>query len=170
MRLSAARRTAMFEEIERLVDLVAKSNVTEVSVQANGRSVTVRKSALPAHLLAETGTHPPGVLPPDGEAPPATAPCAGNSLVPTEEEPPTTPPEEPPTGLRWITAPMVGIFHPTEPPVTVGLRVESGQVVGLIESMKLMNDIRAEEGGLVCEVAIETGTPVEYGQPLFGLE
>jgi len=64
---------------------------------------------------------------------------------------------------------MVGVFYHAEPPITVGSVVQSGAIVGVIESMKLMNDVRAEVDGVVVESAIEAGMAVEFGQPLFGL-
>lgn len=134
----------VFEEIEKLVDLVARSNVAEVTIRWEGRRITVRKAVgAPTRPPVPTGTSAPSAL---------------------EAHAPSAPPEP-----RWIAAPMVGIFHPAEPPVQEGTRVEAGQIVGMIESMKLMNDICSEESGIVQEVLIEPGMPVEYGQPLFAL-
>ena len=64
---------------------------------------------------------------------------------------------------------MVGIFHHAEPPLPYAAVVAPGQVVGSIESMKLMNEVLAEAGGRVTEVLVEDGAPVEYGQALFRL-
>ena len=69
-----------------------------------------------------------------------------------------------------VIAPMVGIFHHADPPVGVGLAVKAGQVIGIIESMKLMNDLRSEESGTITSVNIEDGRAVEYGQTLFEVE
>jgi len=69
-----------------------------------------------------------------------------------------------------INAPMVGIFHFSDPEVTTGTRVVPGQVVGAIESMKLLNDVTAEIPGAVVEVLVEDGMPVEFGQKLFRIE
>ncbi|MCS6926516.1 MAG: acetyl-CoA carboxylase biotin carboxyl carrier protein, partial [Candidatus Binatia bacterium] len=78
------------------------------------------------------------------------------------------------TGLT-ITAPMVGTFYrassPEAPPyVEVGSVVEKGDVVCIIEAMKMMNEIQAEVRGRVVKILVENGKPVEYGQPLFVLE
>lgn len=137
-------------EIEKLVDLVASSQVAGLTVETPGRRLTVRKFPGGAPLVEETGE--------DGaasteEAAPAMA----------EAEQPTTP------QTLWINSPMVGIFYPSTPPVEVGATVAVGDVVGLIESMKLMNDVRAEVAGVVQEVVIEPAHAVEYGQPLFAL-
>ncbi|MFQ3549157.1 MAG: biotin/lipoyl-containing protein [Armatimonadota bacterium] len=69
-----------------------------------------------------------------------------------------------------ITAPMVGLFHLSEDPIKVGDRISIGQVVGSIESMKLVNDVVSRSEGIVKDVLVEDGTPVEYGQHLFHLE
>ncbi|HEX5323515.1 MAG TPA: biotin/lipoyl-containing protein, partial [Capsulimonadaceae bacterium] len=71
--------------------------------------------------------------------------------------------------LATIHATMVGIFHCTNPALGNGSSVSVGQIVGYIESMKLMNEVTAGEGGVVAEVLIDENLPVEYGQPLFRL-
>ena len=74
----------------------------------------------------------------------------------------------------FITAPMIGTFYhapaPGEPPfVNIGDPVEAGQIVGIIEAMKIMNEIPSEHAGVVAEILVATGQPVEYGQPLLRL-
>ncbi|MBD3236824.1 MAG: acetyl-CoA carboxylase biotin carboxyl carrier protein, partial [Candidatus Eisenbacteria bacterium] len=79
---------------------------------------------------------------------------------------------EPPDGVVVIASPMVGTFYrastPTaEPFVKVGAPVTAGQVVCIVEAMKLMNEIEAEVSGTIVEVLVENGQPVEFNQPLF---
>ena len=93
---------------------------------------------------------------------PAAAPAA---------PPPAAGPKEP----AVLRSPQVGTFYLSaephgEPFVREGSRVEPGQVIGLIEAMKLINEVEAEVGGVVRRVLVEDGQPVEYGQPLFELE
>ncbi|MBA9005528.1 MULTISPECIES: acetyl-CoA carboxylase biotin carboxyl carrier protein [Thermomonospora] len=78
-------------------------------------------------------------------------------------------------GAVAITAPAVGVFYRApepgaEPFVKVGDRVEPGQQVGILEAMKLMNPIEADQAGLVTEILVDNETPVEYGQPLMLLK
>jgi biotin carboxyl carrier protein len=75
-----------------------------------------------------------------------------------------------PDGVFYVLAPMVGIFHSVDGIAKVGSQVTSGQVVGAIESMKLLNDVVSDVSGRVVEVMVEDGTPVEYGQPLCRVE
>jgi acetyl-CoA carboxylase biotin carboxyl carrier protein len=138
------------EEIEKLVDLVARSSVSEVTIRAEGGRLTVRKGrtvrqpvAVSAGAVALVASDETDVASTNGTAEKATR--------------------------RWITAPMVGIFYHAEPPVAPGTQIERGSVVGVIESMKLMNDVRAEHGGTVTEISVEAGMAVEYGQPLFAV-
>ncbi len=87
-------------------------------------------------------------------------------------EPPLRGKGEPAEEGHIVRSPLVGIFwrrpNPDSPPfVKVGDRVEEGQTLCVIESMKVMNEIRSDVSGRIEEVLVEDGTPVEYGQPLF---
>jgi acetyl-CoA carboxylase biotin carboxyl carrier protein len=139
-------------DIEKLVDLVARSQVAEVTLESETRRITVRKGQSRAEMTAVS----------------SSTDAIASVEVPTIEA--TVNSDEFGAPLETIIAPMVGIFHDSEPPVGVGSKVEIGHVVGIIESMKLMNDIRAERAGIVREVHVEPGVAVEYGQPLFELE
>lgn len=79
------------------------------------------------------------------------------------------------TGGRMVTSPLVGTFYaaPSEgadPYVKVGDSVRKGQILGIVEAMKLMNEIESDYDGVVSRILVENGAPVEYGQPLFCLE
>lgn len=112
-----------------------------------------------------------------GSAPVVVAPAPTSTVAPTPAPPPAMPadPEPPPPpGNRKtvdIVAPMVGTFYrapaPDEPPfVEVGDTVKKGQVVCIIEAMKLMNEIEAEVNGQVVEILVQNAEPIEYGQVL----
>ena len=135
-------------QIEELIHVLEKSEVLELSLRRGKWGVTIRKGQPP--LLVREGD-------PVHASEDQTCPHAAEAW-----EPEANPELE-------IPAPMVGIFHALElGPKTEG-QVQPGQVVGVIESMKLMNDVRAEVGGVVVAVLAEEGMPVEYGQPLFRL-
>jgi acetyl-CoA carboxylase biotin carboxyl carrier protein len=112
---------------------------------------------------------------------PALAPVPANRVSPaggvaaiTEGD--VTPPAEPPkpAGLE-VKSPMVGTFYKSPEPgakayVAVGDRVSKGQIVCIIEAMKIMNEIESEYSGIVREILVEDAQPVEYGQVLFKID
>lgn len=139
------------EIIEQIVALVSANPISEITLSQEGQRVHVRKSAsAPAHPPTAPASAPH--TPAETEEPDAAAP-----IEPEEMEP------------LLLTAPMVGLFHHSRQPIRYGKVVVPGEVVGSIESMKLMNDVPAEQGGRVVEVLVEDGGPVEYGQALFRL-
>jgi biotin carboxyl carrier protein len=147
------------ETVEQIVALISEYPVSEVTLEQDGQRIHVRRSALPPETLLSAQSVPSvssDDAGQDGPADPETLPLSEDAL-PREER------------LILLTAPMVGVFHHPAQPIRYGGLIVSGQVVGSIESMKLMNDVVADQGGQVIEVLIEDGTPVEYGQPLFRL-
>ncbi|MCC6445504.1 MAG: biotin/lipoyl-binding protein [Armatimonadetes bacterium] len=127
--------------VERLLDLLQGTCIQELTLEENGSVILIRRRAgQPA-------------APPTGDRPERTALAV---------------PEEPSASAEtFVRAHLVGVFHAIRPPVAAGDGVRPKEILGLIESMKLMNDILAQEGGEVAEVLVEEGQPVEYGQPLF---
>lgn len=103
----------------------------------------------------------------------ASTPVHGTSTVVLPAEIPAAAPEA--ASGKALNSPMVGTFYRAPSPgadpfVQVGDTVKKGQVVAIIEAMKLLNEVEAEEDGVVREICVENGQPVEYGQPLFILE
>ena len=138
-------------EIETLVELVAASDVRELVLRNQDRKLTIRKP--PKQHLPATG-------PTKGQKSQSLVSTSAAGLRKVEEE----------QKYIQITSPMVGIFRHAEPPVGVGTRVEQGTVVGIIESMKLMNEVHSKDDGVITEILVEGGMPVEYGYPLFAME
>ncbi|WP_200207342.1 acetyl-CoA carboxylase biotin carboxyl carrier protein [Micromonospora coerulea] len=101
---------------------------------------------------------------------------AAPAPAPRTEPDPAAPAEPPPEpGRLTVRAPVVGTFYrapePGAPPfVAVGDLIRPGQVVGIVEAMKLMNEVTADQAGRVVEVLVDDGQPVEYDQPLLALE
>jgi len=133
------------DEIEKLVSILRDANISELTVSTDGTTVRLRK---PLSAVAVK------------KQPVRQAPQAVQTAAEDKPEP----------AGAYLTAPMVGIFHSIDAVGARGNAVKTGQVVGVIESMKLMNDIISDQDGVIAEVLIEDGMPVEYGQKLFRLE
>ena len=140
------------EAVEALADILEDKGLTEIEYEGTGIRIRVARSgsvAAPAAVQPAPASPPPAEPPPDsGESPRAD------------------------NATREITSPMVGTFYiapnPESPPfLVVGDRVHKGQVVCIIEAMKLMNEIESEYDGVVSERLAENAEGVEFGQPLF---
>lgn len=144
------------EELQELVKLVEESNITELEIWEGKKKVRIAKN------------HPS----PAGAA--TTVPPVATS-APAEHAAIARPAEKLASNLKEITSPMVGTFYRSPAPdagpfVDVGQTVAVGQTVCIVEAMKLMNEIGAEFSGTVRQVLVESGQPVEFGQPLFLIE
>jgi acetyl-CoA carboxylase biotin carboxyl carrier protein len=146
------------EEIKQLIDLANETGIAELELERGGSRVRIRRS-LPA-------TQHEVVLPPAVSALPAPAPAAAHAAP--------SPAANPDSSLVLVKAPIVGTYYeapsPGAPPfVKPGDTVQPGQVLCIIESMKLMNEIEAEMAGVIVNRLVENGRPVEYGEALFSL-
>lgn len=144
------------DEIRKLIDLMAETGVTELEVKDAGGQVRL--------VLGGPASVPPQIV--------QTAPS--QAAAPSEPAAAGREPDAGEAGLR-ITSPMVGTFYQAPGPdakpfVGVGDVVEAGDVVCIIEAMKMMNEIESEQRGRLRRVLVENGQPVEYGQALFLLE
>jgi acetyl-CoA carboxylase biotin carboxyl carrier protein len=171
------------EEIREIVQLFTESGVAELEVQRGDNRVRIRRAAVNQEVLVPAVTHAPILAAPVAAAPIAAAPAAPaapvNSLsapAGAAVPPPEQTPSQPVVDERHeiVKSPIVGTFYdapaPGAPPfVRVGDRVEPGQVLCIIESMKLMNEIESELAGTVVAKLVENGKPVEYGQALFAV-
>lgn len=146
-------------QIRELVRVAEESGVGEIVVEEEGARIAVRMPSAMAAAAAPVAAAVPAATAEPVEKPAAAAPAANNH----------------PASWHCVTAPMVGTFYaapaPGEPPfVKVGDEVAANQTLCIVEAMKLMNEIGAEEMGTIREVCVEDGTPVEFGTPLFYLE
>lgn len=159
------------KEIKELVKMLDGTDINELTFESEGNRVVIKKGI----------TNLPHIYP--QVSPMAALPTAANLAMSTQIAPASQAApaviEEKKEGLGpnqvLIVAPMVGTFYrapspDSDPYVQVGQQVEVGQVVCIIEAMKLMNEIESEYRGRVIEVLVENAHPVEYGQPLFILE
>ena len=147
-------------KLKTLVDLVAESNISELEItEAEGKVRIVKGGyGLPATMMM------PGAPMMAAPVAHAVAPAAGESAAPAE-----VPPAQ--TG-HVVKSPMVGTFYRAASPgaksfVEVGSQVKEGDAIGIVEAMKIMNEIEADLAGTVSKILVENGQPVEYGQPLF---
>lgn len=140
------------DEIKALIDLLKDTDVTELEIEQEGRKIKISRSKLIAQVE----------MPRIEQAPETSR----QKLI--EEEAAAQ-------RLITITAPLLGTFYrassPDAPPfVEVGSKVKKGQVLCIVEAMKLMNEIESETDGVVMRILVENGQPVEYGEPLFLIE
>jgi acetyl-CoA carboxylase biotin carboxyl carrier protein len=147
-----------FEEICELIRLVGSSGVSMVEVEHAGSRVRIDGAARVAAAAPAPAAAP-------SEAPAASAapaPAVGEGAPAAAEE----------DGLHPVTSPIVGTFYrapnpDAEPYIKVGDAVERGQILCIVEAMKLMNEIECDVRGTVVKVLPENAQPVEYGEPLF---
>lgn len=171
------------DKIERLLDIVAKSGLAEVEVEEKDFKLTVRATS-PAPE-ASGGAQAPMVIAMPGYGAPAPAPAPAPAApapaaAPAAPAAPAAAPEadaEPGSGAgeSLVSAPIVGTFYAAPSPdadpfVKVGDRVEAGQTLCIIEAMKLMNEIEAEESGTIKQILVQNAEPVEFDQPLFVIQ
>ena len=142
--------------IEKLAKVLADTGLTEISLEDGEQAITLRKDVIVAPVAS---------APVAAQAP--VAPAAAPAQAPATSEPAKkgTP----------ITSPMVGTFYNSPSPdadafVAVGDNVKVGDVVCIVEAMKMMNEIKSEIAGKVVEICVEDGQPVEFGQVLMYVE
>lgn len=157
------------EQMIRLVNTVSASNLTEFSYEESGMTVRLEKKQGKtviyqnmAPMEAATGISPASSK--------ESVPMAGMAEESTQPQA-----EKDGTEGKVITSPLVGVFYaaPAEDAeafVQVGDTVKKGQVLAIVEAMKLMNEIESDYDGTIAEILVENGQAVEYGQPLFKLQ
>ncbi len=150
------------KELKELLDLVLEKGITEFELEEKGVKVKIKKShdSLP----------PPTPIAVTGGKPAAELALSKVTAAPSVEKAATT--EE--VGVSLVRSPMVGTYYrapePSAPPfVNEGDRVKVGQVLCIIEAMKLMNEIESEESGEIVKVFVENGQPVQFGDELFSI-
>ncbi|MCF8245457.1 MAG: acetyl-CoA carboxylase biotin carboxyl carrier protein [Saprospiraceae bacterium] len=169
-----------FQEIQELIKLLNKSNLAEFKMEDNDFKLSIRTA-----LYAETKSTQLISAPMPLAPPPAGSPAPA-SAVPTAPAPAATPAEKPAgtapkaepaaaQGYLEIKSPMVGTFYRSANPekpsyAEIGQKVKKGDVVCIIEAMKLFNEIESEVSGTIVKAMIDNAQPVEYDQVLFLVE
>ena len=148
------------EYIEKIAKIIDETSLTEISLEDGDQAITIRKDVVTATPVVAAAP-----------APVAVATAAQPAVTASE---PTPAKEEVKRG-KALTSPMVGTFYKAPSPdakpfVEVGQTVAQGDVVCIVEAMKLMNEIESEFSGKVVEICVEDGQPVEFGQVLMYIE
>ena len=144
--------------IEKLAKIISDNGLTEISLEDGEQAITIRKD-LPEVVSV---------------AAPAVAPVAATAPAPTQATSQKEPAKEAAKG-KPVTSPMVGTFYSapspdSEPFVEVGKTISEGDVVCIIEAMKLMNEIKSEVAGKITQICVKNGDPIEFGQVLMYVE
>jgi acetyl-CoA carboxylase biotin carboxyl carrier protein len=154
-------------EIKEILELMREHELVEFELQREGETIRLRKHS-PAHWTGPMPTVPAAAFhPPAAAAPAGGAPQGGGEapvLEPTSED----------MDLAIIKSPIVGTFYRSAEPgapafVETGGKVKKGQVLCIIEAMKLMNEINSECDGEIVKVYVENGQAVQYGERLFAI-
>ena len=143
--------------IEKLAKIISNNGLTEISLEDGEQAITIRKDLPEVNMVASA----PAAV--------AAAPAPQAAAAPTD-----TKAEAAPKG-KAVTSPMVGTFYSApspdaEPFVEVGKTIAEGDVVCIIEAMKLMNEIKSEHSGKVTQICVKNGDPIEFGQVLMYVE
>jgi acetyl-CoA carboxylase biotin carboxyl carrier protein len=138
------------DDLKELIDLLKETDITDLQLEKEGTKIRIKRERMLSPM--EIQVQKLGGL-------------QEKIISATEEE----------TRLITITSPIVGTFYRAPSPeaapfIEIGSRVKKGQVLCIVEAMKLMNEIESESDGTIIKVLVENGQPVEYGEPLFLIE
>jgi acetyl-CoA carboxylase biotin carboxyl carrier protein len=148
-------------KVKKLIELLEESGISELEISEGEESVRISRhprggvqvAAQPAPIMHATPAAPP---------PPATAATSAGERAPRNDE-------------HTVTSPMVGTYYASASPgakpfVEIGSEIKVGQILCIIEAMKMMNQIESDKEGRVTAMLAKNGEPVEFGQPLFIIE
>ncbi len=150
-------------KVKKLIELLEESNIDEIEIKEGEESVRISRHSAQAAALAAA---PQAYAPPPGYAAPVPAPAPAPAAEPAPA------PAEPAVSGHVVSSPMVGTFYRSPSPsspafVEVGQTVKIGDIVCIVEAMKMMNQIEADKAGTISAILVESGEPVEFDQPLF---
>jgi acetyl-CoA carboxylase biotin carboxyl carrier protein len=156
------------KELKELIEFLIDKDITEFELERGDVKVRIKRGQEIHYTTAPASVSAPVPLPTQHAAPahpaPASAqasPAPAPAAAPSEEE-----------GLHTVKSPIVGTFYESPSPgapgfVKVGDTITVGQVLCIVEAMKLMNEIESDVAGEIVKISVNNGQPVEYGQPLF---
>ena len=143
-------------KVKKLMELLEESGMSEIEIKEGEESVKISRygnSPVPSHSFVQQ------------QAPTSVPPVVAAPVIA----------DEPSTVGQPLTSPMVGTYYsapsPTAKPfITIGQHVKQGDTIGIVEAMKIMNQIEAEQSGTVLQILVKDGEAVEFGQPLIIVE
>ncbi|MCB1688936.1 MAG: acetyl-CoA carboxylase biotin carboxyl carrier protein [Halioglobus sp.] len=149
-------------KVKKLIELLEESNIDEIEIKEGEESVRISRNSAAALSMAAQAAPVYAAPPPAPAPPPAHTP-----------EPAVSPAETSPAGHQ-LKSPMVGTFYRSPSPsspafVEVGQEVNVGDVICIVEAMKMMNQIEADKAGKIGAILVENGQAVEFDQPLFSI-
>jgi acetyl-CoA carboxylase biotin carboxyl carrier protein len=159
------------QQIEQLLRFMTEHNLEEFEYSRGDLRIRLKKPSANIAMVPRAMAMPEIIIP--GAVDRAPGAVSGNATsaaaLPTSGTEP-----RPSEDLHLVKSPIVGTYYESPSPgaeafVKVGAHVESGQVLCIVEAMKLMNEIESDESGEIIRIFVENGQPVEYGQPLFGI-
>lgn len=152
------------KQIQDLIKFVAKSGVNEVAIEEKDFKITIKTNQEPTYVTAS--------LPAPVVHTPAVAPSQAVNAAPSADSSAISKPLDDAAKFITIKSPMIGTFYRSSSPdkgpfVNVGDEVQTGQVICIVEAMKLFNEIESDISGKIVKVLVDNAQPVEYDQPLF---
>ena len=149
-------------QIKQILDLVREHELSEFEIEHEGLRLKIRKDANGAHVVTHVAPAMPAVTAAQAAPVAAAAPAAVAPMADAEIE------------LAVVKSPIVGTFYRSSEPgsaafVEIGASVKKGDVLCIIEAMKLMNEIDSEYEGEIANIYVENGQPVQYGERLFAI-
>ena len=150
------------KEMKEMLQLMAEHNLTEIEIEKDGLKIKFKKGFNGKIVQEPVYEHSPIVVPMPGAGEKSAAPEAARA------------PQES-ANIYVVKSPMVGTFYSSPAPdqpvyVSAGKKIKEGDVLCIIEAMKLMNEIKADVAGTMVEVFVKNGQPVEFDQPLFKIQ
>jgi acetyl-CoA carboxylase biotin carboxyl carrier protein len=158
------------DQLKQILDLVREHELSEFEIEHEGLRLKIRKDPATGAVMASA---PPSIAPPASAA--AAPAAASNTAAPNPGAAPVAPPADADIELAVVKSPIVGTFYRAPEPgapdfVEIGSTVKKGDVLCIIEAMKIMNEIDADKSGTVTKILVENGQAVEFDQPLLVIE
>ena len=155
------------QQIEQLLRFMTEHNLEEFEYSRGDLRIRLKKPSSGVTMLPRAMAIPEIIVPSEAGRLPLAGPGPGGAA-------PAAPEPRAAEDLHLVKSPIVGTYYEAPSPgaeafVKVGAHIESGQVLCIVEAMKLMNEIESDESGELIRIFVENGQPVEYGQPLFGI-